>query len=100
MIVGRAIRPSTIDAASQELLNSCWSGKKTLSAGITSIMPTNPNTTEGMAENSSTTGFRVPLSFGLAISEMYTAQAIPTGTAMTMAPAVTMRVPAISGSAP
>ena len=70
IMVSMAIRASTMDAASQELLNSCWSGKSTLSAGTMTIMPTNPNTTEGIAENSSTTGFRVVRSFTGAISEM------------------------------
>ena len=68
--------------------------------GFITVSPMNPHTTDGMAASSSITILSVSLIRCPQNSETKIAAPMPNGTAINMASAVTLAVPAISASAP
>jgi hypothetical protein len=98
MIVGRAITPRSSEAASH--VSPVGISKLTRIKFVRTIKPKNPYTTEGIPASSSTAGLRIFFVRGDASSERYIAQPMDSGTAKTMAPMVTNRVPTMSGKIP
>ena len=77
---------STIMAASRQAPELRWNSVRI--AGTSTIMPTRPYTTDGMPANSCTAVRITAASFGGATFARNMAVSSPTGTPMTMAPAV------------
>ena len=69
-------------------------------SGFITVSPMKPQTTDGMAASSSMTILSVSFTRGPQNSETKIAAPMPNGTAITMASAVTLAVPAISASTP
>ncbi len=64
------------------------------------IRPKNPYTTDGIPASSSMAGLMTSFTRGEASSAIYTAVPIESGTAITIEPRVTSRVPTIRGAIP
>lgn len=98
MIVGSAMIPSNIDPASHD--SPVGTSNEILIQFVRIIRPKNPYTTEGIPASSSIAGLMTAFTRGGASSDMKSALPIPNGTARTIAPTVTRRVPTISVKIP